>query len=63
MFLGVGFGINLDTGCPWFAAMDSVKGDQEKQVQSYSGDPLIPAHLMELVRVKLLLSHFLFSSS
>ena len=63
MFLGVGFGINLHTGCPWVAAVDSVKGDQEKQVQSYSGDPLIPAHLMELLRVKLLLPCFLFCSS
>lgn len=43
--------------------MDSVEGDQEKQVQSYSGDPLIPAHLMGLLRLKLLLPYFLFSLS
>lgn len=63
MFLGVGFGVNLNTGCPWIAAMDSVKGDQEKQVQSYSGNPLIPANLVELLRLKLLLPYFLFSLS
>lgn len=39
MFLGVGFGANLNTVCPWIAAMGSVNGGQEQQVQSYSEDP------------------------
>lgn len=60
---GSGFWNKPTPGCPWIVAMDSVEGDQEKQVQSYSGDPLIPAHLMGLLRLKLLLPYFLFSLS